>query len=350
MRHTEGVHYAILLQPSANRVYTGSAIDLLAAELAIMSDAVLDSPITEIRSEEIAGVPYLRFTAPELSDRDVFYLSNLSGIYALFAVQGEQPMLAPRLLNRLDVFDDDLITIQKYKGKTNEQFTKLLLNVAVLSSASATRMLTEPLRVLDPLCGRGTTLNQALMYGYQGAGVDTDGGDIDAYWAFLRTWVKDKRIKHQASAGPVRRNKKTLGKRADLEFGLTKEDYKNGDTRTLSLVRADTTAAGDFFSPGSFDVIVTDAPYGVAHGSHTGGGLQRRPLDLIAGAIGPWKRLLAKGGTVAMSWNTKVAAREQVTQVLTGAGLTVLDDGPYLNLGHRVDASIMRDVIVARKD
>ena len=33
--------------------------------------------------------------------------------------------------------DDDLITIPKYPGKTNEQFTKLLLNVTVLSSASA---------------------------------------------------------------------------------------------------------------------------------------------------------------------------------------------------------------------
>ncbi len=40
-------------------------------------------------------------------------------------------------LRRLDRYDDDLLTILKYPGKTNEQFTKLLLNVTLASSAFA---------------------------------------------------------------------------------------------------------------------------------------------------------------------------------------------------------------------
>ena len=42
-------------------------------------------------------------------------------------------------------------------------------------------MLTGRLTVFDPLCGRGTTLNQALMYGYDAAGLDVDGKDFEAY-------------------------------------------------------------------------------------------------------------------------------------------------------------------------
>ena len=41
--------------------------------------------------------------------------------------------------------------------------------------------------MLDPLCGRGTTLNQALTYGYDAAGIDLDGKDFEAYSAFLQT-------------------------------------------------------------------------------------------------------------------------------------------------------------------
>ena len=67
--------------------------------------------------------------------------------------------------------------------------------------------------MLDPLCGRGTTLNQALMYGYDGLGVETDGKDVDAYAAFLRTWLKRKRLKHTAEMVPVRRDRRLVARR-----------------------------------------------------------------------------------------------------------------------------------------
>ena len=121
-------------------------------------------------------------------------------------------------LQRLDCLDDDLLTILKYQGKTNELFTKLLLNVTVLASGSAPRMLTDRLRVLDPLCGRGTTLNQVLMYGWHAAGVDVDSADFDAYAAFLPRWLKDKRLKHTATTAKLRRDGRTLGRRLDVEL------------------------------------------------------------------------------------------------------------------------------------
>ena len=44
-----------------------------------------------------------------------------------------------------------------------------------------------------------------------------------------------------------------------------------------------------------------------------------------------------------------MAGREQAAAALAGAGLEVLDDGPYRDFRHRVDQAIVRDVLVARK-
>ena len=84
-------------------------------------------------------------------------------------------------------------------------------------------MLTERLHVLDPLCGRGTTLNQALMYGWHAAGVDVDERDVEAYAAFLPRWLKDKRLKHTAGTSRLRRDGRTLGRRFDAELAVDKD-------------------------------------------------------------------------------------------------------------------------------
>ena len=131
----------------------------------------------------IAGVPYLVLDA-DLADGDLALLGDVSTAMALFERDGE--VLRPVALPRRDRFDDDLLTILKYAGKTNELFTKLLLNVTVWSIRRS-RPDARPtvLHVLDPMCGRGTTLNQVLMNGWHAAGLDVDGRDFDAYTAFL---------------------------------------------------------------------------------------------------------------------------------------------------------------------
>src|SRR5215469_9877517 len=270
----------MLLLPSANRVYASASPELAIAELAVFSASVLGGALSDAEITERGGVPYLEFTAERLRDEDIMFLSRLSAIYALFEVDGS--MLQPLELRRLDRWDDDLVTIQKYQGKTNEQFTKLLLNVTLMSSAFAPELASRRLSVLDPLCGRGTTLNQGLMYGYDVAGLDADQRDVDAYAAFIKTWLKRKRIKHHADYdGPVRRDGKVIGRRLQLSLAATKDEHKAGLTQRLDVVCADTTRAGEFFRPDAFDLIVTDAPYGVQHGSRTTRGLARRPQDLL---------------------------------------------------------------------
>lgn len=340
--------YALLLAPSANRVYADAASRLARAELAIFAGSgVLDAAPVDAAVERIGGVEYLTFAAPEpgLGGRDLAYLANLSAAYALFERVGDD-LLRPVPLSPLARYDSDLITIPKYAGKTNEQFTRLLLNVTLLASVSAGRMLDRQLVVLDPLCGRGTTLNQALMYGYDGIGVEHDGKDVDAYAAFLRTWLRRKRLKHTAETVPVRRDRKLIARRFEAVLAPSRDDHRAGATQRVTVLHTDTTRP-EVLRPRCADVIVTDAPYGVAHGSRTGQGLSRSPLDLLTAAVPVWRELLRPGGALGLSWNTQVAPRAAAEQVLAGAGLRVVDGPGYADLAHRVDQAIDRDVLVA---
>ena len=53
----------------------------------------------------------------------------------------------------------------KYKGKTNEAFTMHLINQALCAAKLPEG---RPVTLLDPMCGRGTTLFQAVNRGFLG--------------------------------------------------------------------------------------------------------------------------------------------------------------------------------------
>ena len=374
--------YAFLVLPSHNRVYADAAPSMARAELAVLAAALPDAMLDagSVGEEVIGGVPYVTFEAGELSQRDADLLANLSSLYALFEVRGDlpRPVLQPVPLRRLDRYDADLLTILKYAGKTNEQFTKLLLNVTLASSAFAGEAGTRRLAVLDPLCGRGTTLNQALMYGFDAYGADVDARDIEAYAVFIQRWLKDKRLKHQAGFFPVRRDRRVVARRLTAQFAATKDEYKAGDIQRLDVVEADTSRIGEFFRKESVNLVVADLPYGVQHGSHAGshvaghvgthaaghvgshaagragGGdrarpLTRNPLDLLRTAAPAWAKALRPGGALGISWNTRVARREEAADALSAAGFEVLDSPAYHGFRHRVDQAINRDILVARK-
>lgn len=343
----------MLLRPAANRVYAAAAAELVRSELAVANLAVLENRLRDLTRTPIGGVDYLTFgTERELAETDVAYLSRLSGAYALYARErdGAGELLRPVRLRRPDAFDEDLITIPKYAGKTNEQFTDLLLTVTLLSSASAPAMLTRRLRVLDPLCGRGTTLNQALVDGYDACGIDADRKDFEAYAEFLRTWLKRKRLPHTAAVTPLRRDGEALGRRLDVTAARTRSAFKAGDVARVSVACADTHHARRIFAAGYADVLVADLPYGVQHGSRDRADrLSRNPLSLVEAALPAWLEVLRPGGAVGLAWNAKLVARPDLAAVLAARGLEVADAAPYHGFAHRVDQAIHRDLIVARK-
>jgi SAM-dependent methyltransferase len=334
------VRYALLVSPSTNRVYAQSASALAVAELQVVSADVLDGAIDDVRPQMFGSVSYVTFTAPTLDGQSQSWVSNLAATFALFSVD-DAGKFTPLDLARWDQLDSDLVSIQKYAGKTNEAFTKLLLNVTLAASAFAKER--RSLSILDPLCGRGTTLNQALMYGHHATGVELDKKDFEAYALFIQRWVKDKRLKHTAVAGHVKGHPKL-----DVELGTSKERYKAGNTLRATYVSADTHAIADVFQPRSFDLIVTDAPYGVQHGAQSGDALSRKPLELLASAMPIWRAALRPGGAIGISWNNLVARRDKLAQILAENGLEVRDSPAHRSFEHRVDNSIQRDLIVAR--
>ncbi len=332
------MRYALLVAPSANRVYTQSAPDLTRAELAAFSAGALENRIGPAEETAIGGKAYLVFdTAEPLSEADLAVLGNLSSGFALFELV-DGGLLRPLVTPALDRFDDDLITIPKYAGKTNENFTRLLLNVTALASAWGPQFTSRTFTVLDPVAGRGTTLNQAVMYGWNALGIEIDAKDVEAYAAFMKTYLRQKRVKHSADITPVRREGKKLGRRFDVEFTATGQH--------LTLFEADTTTARALLKRQSADLLVADLPYGVVHGARTSGRLQRGPLDLLEAAMPGWVELIKPGGAVGLSWNTHVAPRERAVELLAAHGLAPVETPSF---EHRVDQAILRDVVVARR-
>src|SRR4249919_1482111 len=107
--------HLILLTPSANRVYASEAHRLVAAELKIVFGDDDHPPIEPVT---VAGVGYLALTTEILDDRLCEALGRLSSCYAAF--RREHDRLQPVEVRTPDLFDEDLVTIPKYPGKTNE--------------------------------------------------------------------------------------------------------------------------------------------------------------------------------------------------------------------------------------
>jgi hypothetical protein len=332
--------HLILLAPSANRVYASEADRLVAAELKIMLGAHDHPPIVPVN---LAGIEYLAVATDSLDEQVMWALGRLSGFYAAF--QRELDRLLPIEVNRRDLFDDDLVTIPKYPGKTNEQFTRLLINVTL---ASMRRPTGGPVSILDPLCGRGTTLSTAMMLGCNAAGVEAELRAVEAYAAYLRTYWRRKRLKHSLEVSPVRREGKIIGKRLEADVMPVGQDRPIA----LTVFSGDTRESAALFGKRRFDAVLADAPYGVVHGSQTdvrgvSGKRDRSAAGLISDALPVWARQLKSGGALGLSWNAIGLRRERLLELLAGAGLEPLDFGPYRDFEHRVDSSIRRDIVVA---
>ena len=317
--------FALLVRPAANRVFGGDARRLLRSEL-LGVERLRDGRVTGVEELELAGVPYLAIDG----DPDLESVAALSSAYALFE-RADGQLLRPVELPDVERFDDDLVTIQRYVGKTNETLTRLLLNLALAAAGARTG------RVLDPLCGRGTTLNQALLLGCDALGIDRDAKDTAAYATFLTTWLQDKRLKHQLDKGGGRqRFRVTIGRKGEAQ-------------QRVDVVTGDTTEAPKHVGRNAADAIVTDLPYGVQHGSRAGAALSRRPDELLAEALPAWRAALRPGGGLAVSWNVRLLGRDAVVAALEAAGYERPDLGDGVDFVHRVDRVITRDVVVARR-
>lgn len=340
--------YALLLRASANRVYGAALPSLAAAELAVLDEQVLGGVVTAVGPRELGGVGYLVVeTAGPLADEAVAVLSNHSALHALFAVEGG--LLRPLPVAPLRRQDEDVVTIQRYAGKTNEALTHLLVNLALaVAPGGFGRLLAgERVRVLDPVCGRGTTLNRAVVYGADAVGIEHDRRDVEAYEAFLLGWLKDKRLRHRAERARLRKGRAEPAHRLTVTYGARRDD--DPAARVVDVVHDDTLRASDHLRARSVDALVADLPYGVQHGAAAGGRTRRGPEDLVAAALPVWRAVLRPGAGVALSWNLRTLPRARLAALLAEHGYEPCRPAEDEAFVHRVDRSIERDVVVARR-
>ena len=338
--------YAIFVLPNHNRVYRDQAPGLAEAELEVLNHTVLNGEISGIRQDNPGGMPCIRFSVPgELDPKSLEYISALSFRYGVFIIEDE--MLRPVAIPRKTYFQDDLLSIMKYSGKTNEAFTALLYNVTLWAGEFAGDFGTR-LRVLDPVCGRGTTLYYGLYMGHDVDGIEVAKADVQAIDEFFTRYLKDHRYKHTIDRGRFKRPQGGVGKKVFVQGAPDKEALKSDPFSTM-VVNDDTVNANNHYSKNTYHAIVADLPYGVQHGgSGPGRGLITND-DLLKRALPGWIKILKTGGTMGMSWNANSIPRNQLTGILERAGLEVQESPPFTSFGHRVDHSVHRDLIVARK-
>jgi hypothetical protein len=342
---------ALKITPQRSTQYANMAETLAAPELLA---SPLGTLIKEVVPVTLAGQAYLLVTVDDeyLGDQrgggyqrrsgypPLHILSHLgatSEAYEYFEQVGEVrgPLLRPLEPQFTPFVPLEMAEIRRYKGKTNEIFTRVLLNIALFAGAYGEQF-TERLRILDPLAGGGTTLFLALAAGYDAFGIELERQDVETTAVFIKQYFNSEHIPYKETE-----ERRRAGKRYQFEIG------RKGATRMLVLTHGDTIEADVHMRevPGGprMHAIVGDLPYGIQHFGEIAG--------LLCKALPTWERLLLPGGTLALAWNATRMERTAMVELLEQhTQLRVRNEPPYTQLAHTVDRVIKkRDIVVAVK-
>ena len=334
--------YTMLLWPHANARYQQETRKLAAAELRLMLERTC--PEASAAIDEGAAMPCLTLECPgALGERALDAIARHSLLYQLFE-RREDGSLLPILGRAPALLGDDLPAILKYKGKTNEMFLQLLINLGLY--AGDYHAGPETLSFFDPMCGRATAPFIALNRGWNATGADVDKNDLKEAERFFKRYLEYHRFKHHMA-----RESRTLrgGKSAPVVKFEVAPPEKNV---ILNLINSDVARSAEAMGKGSVHIIACDLPYGIRHDALPGQGVPKGGnwLEaLLVHALPAWHGILKPGGTVALSFNAQSFRRDRLRNLMADAGFEVMTGGDYDGLEHWVEQAITRDVAVARK-
>ncbi|MFH1880021.1 MAG: hypothetical protein ABIK64_04445 [Bacillota bacterium] len=337
------MQYAFLIKAHANARYALSMEKLALIECQCLLYALdIRAVVTQ---EKLAGTRFILVETEPLDERGWKLLSCQSGIS--FTAIREGDWLKPLQLPEAAYLDADLAQVLKYKGKTNADFTLLMLHCA--KAASAFALSDAPLTVLDPLCGRATTLFCALQEGNNAVGIEIDTKAIHEADTYFGRYLQYHRHKHKRETCSA--TLKDGGHAEEIRYQLagSAQAFKAGDTRTFRLFHGDTAQTDQILGRDSCHLIVGDLPYGVQHAPKGEKGyttLER----LLREAFPAYRKALVKGGAAAVAFNTYTLKRDAVCKAMRDAGLTVLTDPPFHDFAHWVEQAVNRDMVIAVKE
>ncbi len=332
---------ALKITPQRSTQYAKMTEHLAAPELLA---SPLAPAIQQLEPIILAGQSYLLLTVDELLvtyDQVQSLIGRLgasSEVHEYFLQLGEVmgPLLRPLEPHFVPFVPLEMAEARRYKGKTNEIFTRVLLNAAVFAGAYADRF-AERLRILDPLAGGGTTLFLALAAGYDAFGIEIERQDVETTTVFIRQYLDGERIRYKETDEHGRR----AGRRHQFEIG------PKGQSRNLVIAQGDAQDAvlhmREVVGGPRMHAIVADLPYGIQHFGEIS--------SLLSKMLPVWESMLFPGGSIALAWNaTRIERSEMLGLFSAHTALEIRDDPPYTQFAHAVDRVIKkRDIIVAVK-
>lgn len=329
--------YAMLLWPHANARYQSESVRLAQGELCMLLHKVCPgaSLCNTVRSE----MNMLEFETPApVSDEALRAIRSHSLMYMLFEVHGD--MMRPMAGRAETYLEGDLPGILKYKGKTNENFTSMLINAALYSSAFW-KDADARLKFMDPMCSRGTSLFLAVNRGWDADGSDISATDLRELNLFFKRYMEYHRIKHSM----VRKSQTIKNSKPApvVEFGFAADNsaYRAGDIHMLRSAECDCGLINRVFGKNRYHILACDLPYGVQHSAGS-----ERFDQLLSRVLPVWRDVLMPGGAIALSYNTNTLKTETLRRLMAESGFEVMTGGIYDGFSHWVEQAVTRDIAV----
>lgn len=312
--------FALLISPRARAAFFADTDKVALAEISGVQDVAITS------TDDIGTMRFVTVEAPEARLYDLLRLSVVQG-----AFRRDDTGFHPVDAGPDFALHEDFVWGEKYRGKTSETLTQLLISIALQELGPCD---PAELKLLDPMCGRGTSLFWAMRFGIAAQGVEQDPIALQDIRRGLKKWTKLHRQKHKLMDGFTQKaNKKGVGK--FLEFKAERASAK--------IITGDTVNLRDLVQRQKFDLLVTDLPYGV---QHMGSAASRSPLAVIEAAAQGWAESMAPGGVMAIAFNAYMPKPDALAGCFDGLGLSRI----VRDVSHRMSESIVRDVLILKKD
>lgn len=370
--------YALLIKPKHFRTYNTQAEKICLAEF-YLNNQSLNNFAKEIKIENFGGLYYLTFNAENLTEEINKTLSRVSFVLGIFEIEivNKNQLLKPINKSFEYFVNSNISSLMKYSGKTNEDFTRLMLSVALasLKCQSLKRVdneknisinnnknnivsnektlncqnnfCLENINILDPICGKGTSF-EGLAHGLNCYGVEIAPKVVEESATYLKKFLENERLKFNfkkekfSGAGKSFKAEKFV-----FEIAKTKE---NKNPKHFEIISGNTIYTDKYFKKNSIDIIIGDLPYGVKHSNITNekqNSFTRSPEMLLKESIPIWKNVLKENGVLVISWNTFLLSKHDFCQILQNNGFKIFDNELYNSFEHRVDQAINRDFVVA---
>jgi hypothetical protein len=309
---------AIQISPVAKAAYFADYLDVARQEILKVAGEI---PLTYTR---VGSLEYFELKTDDSNLEKLLQLSFTQGLYAV-----EDRLLRPLDLQAHYLLHEDFVFGSKFKGKTNERLTQMMINIGL---AEIGTVKGKPVKLLDPMCGRATTLLWAMRYGLNARGIEQDPNAVVDIQRNLKKWCKLHRQKHTLNIGTTGDNKKKSSGKC-LDF--------NAEGCSMRVVIGDSRDAEQLLNKEKFDLQVCDLPYGVQHFTTK---KTRNPSMVIQQCVESWKKCLKPTGAVVLAFNRNNPERKVLIDIFRQGGF---EARPF-SAPHRMSESIVRDVVIFR--